>query len=79
MVSACADIYGDIVGVVGLPPTFFYSPGHPGLDRNWFRFAVNKDDETIEVAKERLLGLKKYIAVRGELETEVKVMGEEEW
>ncbi|KAH0558435.1 hypothetical protein GP486_004904 [Trichoglossum hirsutum] len=50
------------VGVAAIPPTEFYTPENAHIAENYLRFAVCKNDDVLETAKERLRGLKKYIA-----------------
>lgn len=50
------------LGVAAIPPTEFYTDKNAYLAEDWLRFAVCKDDEVLEGAKERLRGLKKYLA-----------------
>ena len=45
-----------------MAPTEFYTDENAYLAEDWLRFAVCKDDEVLEGAKERLRGLKKYLA-----------------
>ncbi|KAI1041526.1 hypothetical protein LB505_001649 [Fusarium chuoi] len=49
------------IGVAAIPPTEFYTPGNAHLAEDYIRFAVCKNDDILEQAKERLRGLKKYI------------------
>ncbi|KAI1198622.1 aminotransferase class I and II [Nemania serpens] len=49
------------VGVAAIPPTEFYTDANTWIAENYMRFAVCKEDEVLETAKERLRGLKKYI------------------
>ncbi|KAI9884764.1 MAG: putative secondary metabolism biosynthetic enzyme [Watsoniomyces obsoletus] len=49
------------VGVAAIPPTAFYTPEKAHLAEDYLRFAVCKTDDILETAKERLMGLKKYI------------------
>lgn len=49
------------VGVAAIPPTEFYTDANAYIGEDWLRFAVCKEDEVLERAKERLRGLKKYI------------------
>jgi kynurenine aminotransferase len=49
------------VGVAAIPPTEFYTPGNAHFAEDYIRFAVCKEDEVLEEAKNRLRGLKKYI------------------
>ena len=50
------------LGVAAIPPTEFYTDENAYMAEDWLRFAVCKDDEVLEGAKERLRGLKKYLA-----------------
>ncbi|CAF9941888.1 MAG: hypothetical protein ALECFALPRED_009367 [Alectoria fallacina] len=50
------------LGVAAIPPTEFYTDENAHLAEDWLRFAVCKNDEVLEGAKERLRGLKKYMA-----------------
>ena len=50
------------LGVAAIPPTEFYTDKNAYLAEDWLRFAVCKNDEVLEGAKERLRGLKKYLA-----------------
>ena len=50
------------LGVAAIPPTEFYTDENAHLAEDWLRFAVCKDDEVLEGAKERLRGLRKYMA-----------------
>jgi len=49
------------LGVAAIPPTEFYTAQNAYLAENWLRFAVCKDDEVLEGAKERLRGLKRFM------------------
>ncbi len=49
------------LGVAAIPPTEFYTDERAHLAEDWMRFAVCKNDDVLETAKERLRGLKKYI------------------
>ncbi|MCJ1238568.1 hypothetical protein MMC14_006558 [Varicellaria rhodocarpa] len=49
------------LGVAAIPPTEFYTEGNAHLAQNYLRFAICKDDDVLEKAKERLRGLKKYM------------------
>jgi kynurenine aminotransferase len=49
------------VGVAAIPPTEFYTDKNAHIGEDWLRFAVCKEDEVLERAKERLRDLKKYI------------------
>ena len=48
-------------GVAAIPPSEFMTEGKKELIEDWLRFAVCKDDEVLETAKERLRGLKKFM------------------
>ncbi|PYI33836.1 putative kynurenine aminotransferase [Aspergillus indologenus CBS 114.80] len=48
-------------GVAAIPPSVFYSENHAHLGENYLRFAVCKEDSLLDLAKERLRGLKGYI------------------
>ncbi|GKZ43404.1 hypothetical protein AbraIFM66951_004503 [Aspergillus brasiliensis] len=50
------------VGVAATPPTEFYTDANAHIAEDYLRFAVCKNDDVLETAKERLRGLKKYIA-----------------
>ena len=49
------------LGVAAIPPSEFYSPANQLKAQDYLRFAVCKDDEILERAKERLRGLKKWM------------------
>ena len=49
------------IGVAAIPPTEFFTPQNAHIVEDYMRFAVCKDDDVLETAKERLRGLKKYI------------------
>ena len=49
------------LGVASIPPTEFYTDPNKHLGEDWLRFAVCKNDDVLESAKERLRGLKKYM------------------
>ncbi|KAG4219493.1 hypothetical protein PC116_g32028 [Phytophthora cactorum] len=49
------------VGVAAIPPTEFYTDANAHIAEDYIRFAVCKEDQVLETAKERLRGLKKYI------------------
>jgi kynurenine aminotransferase len=49
------------VGVAAIPPTEFYTDANSHIAEDYLRFAVCKNDDVLETAKERLRGLKKYI------------------
>lgn len=48
-------------GVVGIPPTEFYTDSNKEAAKDCLRFAVCKDDDVLEDAVKRLRALKKYI------------------
>ncbi|GIC90792.1 kynurenine--oxoglutarate transaminase [Aspergillus udagawae] len=50
------------VGVAAIPPTEFYTDTNAHIAEDYLRFAVCKNDDVLETAKERLRGLKKYIS-----------------
>lgn len=49
------------VGVAAIPPTEFYTDENAHIAQDYLRFAVCKNDDVLDTAKERLRGLKKYI------------------
>lgn len=49
------------LGVAAIPPTEFYTDENAALGEDWLRFAVCKDDDVLDRAKERLRGLKKFM------------------
>jgi kynurenine aminotransferase len=49
------------LGVAAIPPTEFYTERNQHLAEDYIRFAVCKEDQVLEDAKERLRGLKKYM------------------
>ena len=49
------------LGVAAIPPSEFYSPENQFKNQDYMRFAVCKNDDVLDSAKERLRGLKKYI------------------
>ncbi|KAJ9132229.1 Aminotransferase class I and II [Coniochaeta hoffmannii] len=49
------------VGVAAIPPTEFYTDANAPIVEDYLRFAVCKPDAVLDLAKERLRGLKKYI------------------
>ncbi|KAI1330710.1 PLP-dependent transferase [Xylariaceae sp. FL0255] len=49
------------LGVAAIPPTEFYTEPNTWIAEDYLRFAVCKEDEVLDKAKERLRGLKKYI------------------
>lgn len=50
------------LGVAAIPPTEFYTDERAHLAEDWMRFAVCKNDDVLDMAKERLRGLKKYMS-----------------
>lgn len=48
------------VGVAAIPPTEFYTDVNAHIAEDYLRFAVCKNDDILEAAKERLRALKKY-------------------
>jgi kynurenine aminotransferase len=50
------------LGVAAIPPTEFYTAERAHLAEDWMRFAVCKNDDVLDTAKERLRGLKKYMS-----------------
>lgn len=50
------------VGVAAIPPTEFYTDASAHLAEDYIRFAVCKEDAVLDEAKNRLRGLKKYMA-----------------
>ena len=49
------------LGVAAIPPTEFYTDQNAHLGEDWLRFAVCKNDEVLDAAKERLRGLKNFM------------------
>lgn len=49
------------IGVAAIPPTEFYTAANQTIAQDYLRFAVCKNDDVLESAKERLRGLKKYL------------------
>ena len=49
------------LGVAAIPPTEFFTDANAHLAEDWLRFAVCKEDEVLERAKERLRGLGRFI------------------
>jgi kynurenine aminotransferase len=49
------------LGVAAIPPTEFYTEENAHIAQDYLRFAVCKNDDILETAKERLRGLKKFI------------------
>ena len=48
--------------MAAIPPTEFYTEANAHLAEDYLRFAVCKEDEVLERAKERLRGLTKYMS-----------------
>lgn len=49
------------IGVAAIPPSEFYSDDHAHIGEDFLRFAFCKEDEVLEMGKQRLLKLKRYI------------------
>ncbi|CAZ84130.1 unnamed protein product [Tuber melanosporum] len=49
------------IGVAAIPPTEFYTEANEKEAENYLRFAVCKDDDVLEAAKEKLRRLKNYM------------------
>lgn len=49
------------LGVAAIPPSEFYTKENAHLAENYLRFAVCKNDDVLDAAKERLQGLRKYL------------------
>ncbi|PWW72240.1 PLP-dependent transferase [Tuber magnatum] len=49
------------IGVAAIPPTEFYTKANEKEAENYLRFAVCKDDDILEAAKEKLRKLKNYM------------------
>lgn len=49
------------IGVAAIPPTEFYTQQNEKEAENYLRFAVCKDDDVLEAAKERLRRLKDFM------------------
>ncbi len=49
------------LGVAAIPPTEFYTRENMWMAEDWLRFAVCKEDDVLEGAKERLRGLRAYM------------------
>jgi len=49
------------LGVAAIPPTEFFTDENAHIVEDWLRFAVCKNDDVLEQAKDRLRGLKRYI------------------
>ncbi|KAL8777857.1 MAG: hypothetical protein Q9213_007676 [Squamulea squamosa] len=50
------------LGVAAIPPTEFYTKENMWMAEDWLRFAICKEDDVLEGAKERLRGLKRYMS-----------------
>ena len=50
------------LGVAAIPPTEFFTDENAHIVEDWLRFAVCKNDDVLESAKNRLRRLKKYIS-----------------
>ncbi|OMP84633.1 putative aminotransferase [Diplodia seriata] len=48
-------------GLAAIPPTEFFTPENAHIVEDWLRFAVCKNDDVLELAQDRLRGLKKYL------------------
>ena len=49
------------LGVAAIPPTEFYTKENAPMAEEWIRFAVCKEDEVLDQAKDRLRGLKEFM------------------
>lgn len=49
------------LGIAAIPPTEFYTLQNAHLVQDYLRFAVCKDDEVLDDAKERLRGLGRFM------------------
>ena len=49
------------LGVAAIPPTEFYTDENAHLAEDWLRFAVCKEDDVLDKAKDRLRGLQKFM------------------
>lgn len=49
------------LGVAAIPPTEFCTEENAHIAQDYLRFAVCKNDDVLEQAKQRLRGLKKYM------------------
>ncbi|RAH67576.1 pyridoxal phosphate-dependent aminotransferase [Aspergillus aculeatinus CBS 121060] len=58
-------------GVAAIPPSLFNSEGNARLGENYLRFAVCKEDGLLELAKERLRKLEKYIRAPQEVSAKI--------
>ena len=50
------------LGVAAIPPTEFYTDENAHLAEDWLRFAVCKEDDVLEKAKDRLKGLERFMS-----------------
>ncbi|MCJ1372848.1 hypothetical protein MMC20_004073 [Loxospora ochrophaea] len=50
------------LGVAAIPPTEFYTEENAHIAEDYLRFAICKNDDVLEQAKERLRGLKAYMS-----------------
>lgn len=49
------------IGLAAIPPTEFYTDLNAHLAENYLRFAICKDDDILDMAKDRLRGLRVYM------------------
>lgn len=49
------------LGVAAIPPTEFYTDENKWMAEDYLRFAVCQTDEKLEIAKERLRGVKRFM------------------
>lgn len=49
------------IGVTAIPPSAFYEPSNRHLASTWIRICFCKDDQTIDMAIERLQRLRKFM------------------
>ena len=49
------------LGVTAIPPTEFFTDDNAHIVEDWLRFAICKNDDVLDKAKDRLRGLKKYM------------------
>lgn len=50
------------LGVAAIPPTEFYTEENKWMAENYLRFAVCQTDEKLDMAKDRLRELRKYLS-----------------
>lgn len=50
------------IGVTGIPTSAFYAPERAHLAKHWIRFCFAKSEDTLAQVKERLQGLRPYLA-----------------